>query len=79
MATHVTDACQPLVEQAAVTAVDAALSKGRAADQRSALARAQKVEDNTHHALHLALEVAHKRGEELEAVGGDPKEAQEGR
>ena len=75
VATHVTDACQTLVEQAAVTGVEAALAKGRAADHWSASARAEKVQGNSQRALDRALEVANKRGEELEAVRGDPKEA----
>ena len=33
VATHVTDACQVLVEQAAATGVEAALDKGPSADQ----------------------------------------------
>ena len=79
VSTHVTDACQTLVEQAAVTGVEAALAKGRAAEQRSALARAEKVQGNTQCVLDRALDVANKRGQELEAVRGDVKEAQEGR
>ena len=42
-----TDTCEPLVEQAAATGVEAALAKGRAADNKSALARAEKVRGNT--------------------------------
>ena len=79
LATHVTDACKTLVEQAAVTGVEAALARGRATDQRSALSRVEKVQGNTQRALNRALEVANERGEELEAVRGDPREAQEGR
>ena len=67
------------MEQAAVTGVEAALAKGRAAEQRSPLSGAKKVQGSTQPALDRALEMAHKRGEELEAVRGDLKEAQEGR
>ena len=77
VATHVTDACQTLVEQAAVTGVEAALAKGRAAEQRSALARAERVQGNTQRAPDRALDLANKTGQE--AVRGDLKEAQEGR
>ena len=42
VATHVTDACQVLVEQAAATGFEAALAKGRSADHKSALAKAEK-------------------------------------
>ena len=75
VATRVTDACQSLVEQAAVTVVEAALARGRAADHKSALSRAEKVQGNTELALDRALDLANKRGEELEAVRGDLKEA----
>ena len=47
VATHVTDACQTLVEQAAAMGVGAALAKGRVADHKSALAKAEKVQGNT--------------------------------
>ena len=77
LANHVKDTCQTLVEQTAVTGVEAALAKGTAAEQRPALWRAQKVQGNTHRALDRALEMANKRGEELEVVRGDLKEAQE--
>ena len=43
VATLVTDACLVLVEQAAATGVQAALAKGRVADHKSALAKAEKV------------------------------------
>ena len=79
VATHVTDACQTLVEQAAVTGVEAAVARGRAADHKSALSRAEKVQGNTQRAVDQALNLANKRGEELEAVRGDLKEALEGR
>ena len=79
MATHVTDACQTLVEQAAASGVEAALAKGRAADHKSALARAEKVQGNTQRALDQALNLATKRGEDLETVRGALKEAEEGR
>ena len=51
VATLVTDACQVLVEQAAATGVEAALAKGRSADHKSALAKAEKVQGNTQPAL----------------------------
>ena len=79
VATRVTDACQTLVEQAAVTGVEAAPARGRAADHKVALSRAAKVQGNTQRALDRALDLANKRAEELVAVGGDLKEAQEGR
>ena len=69
-ATHVTDACQVLVEQAAATGVEAALAKGRWADHKSALAKAEKVQGNTQRALDQALNLAAKRGEEVETVRG---------
>ena len=47
VATHVTDACQVLVEQVAATGVEAALAKGRSADHKSALAKAEKAQGNT--------------------------------
>ena len=47
VATLVTDAWQVLVEQAAATGGQVALAKGRAADHKSALAKAEKVEGNT--------------------------------
>ena len=55
--------------------MEAALAKGRAAEQRSALSRAEKVQGNTQRALDQALELANKWGNELEAVRGDLKEA----
>ena len=79
VASHVTDACQTLVEQAAATGVEAALAKGRSANHTSALTRAEKVQGNTQHALDRALDLANKRGEAREAVRGDLKEAHEGR
>ena len=77
VATLVTDACQTLVEQAAARGVEAALAKGRAADHKSALAKAEKVHGNTQRALDQALNLAAKR-EELETVRG-LREAEEGR
>ena len=79
VATHVTDACQVLVEQAAATGVEAALAKGRSADHKSALAKAEKVQGNTQHALDQALNLAGRRGEEVEAMREALREAQEGR
>ena len=75
VATHVTDACQVLVEQAAATGVEAALANGRSADHKSALAKAEKVQGNTQRALDQALNLAAKRGEEVEAM----REAEDGR
>ena len=79
VATLVTDACQVLVEQAAATGVEAALAKGRSADHKSALAKAEKVQGNTQRALDQALNLAAKRGEEVEAMREALREAQEGR
>ena len=79
VATHVTDACQVLVEQAAATGVEAALAKGRSADHKSALAKAEKVQGNTQRAPDQALNLAAKRGEEVEAMREALREAQEGR
>ena len=55
------------------------MAKGRSADHKSALAKAEKVQGNTQRAPDRALNVAAKRGEELEAMRGALKEAQEGR
>ena len=79
VATHVTDACQVLVEQAAATGVEAALAKCRSADHKSAWAKAEKVPGNTQRALDQALNLAAKRGEEVETVRGALREAEEGR
>ena len=79
VATLVTDACQVLVEQAAATGVEAALAKGRLADHKSALAKAEKVQGNTQRALDQALNLAAKRGEEVEAMRGALREAEDGR
>ena len=79
VATHVTDACRVLVEQAAATAVEAARAKGRSADHKSALAKAEKAQGNTQRALDQALNLAAKRGEEVEAMREALREAQEGR
>ena len=59
---NVMDACKTLVEQAAVTGVEAALARRRAADSRSSLSRVEKVQGNTQRALDraLRLEVANK-------------------
>ena len=48
VATQVTDACQVLVEQAAATGVEAAMAKSRRVHHKSALAKAEKVQGNTH-------------------------------
>ena len=61
VATHVTDACQVLPEQAAATGVEAALAKGRSADHKTALANAEKVQGNSQRALDQALNLANKR------------------
>ena len=79
VATLVTDACQVLVEQATATGVEAALAKGRSADHKSALAKAEKVQGNTQRALDQALDLAAKRGEESEAMRGALREAEDGR
>ena len=79
VATHVTDACQTLVEQAVDMGVEAALARGRAAEQRLALSRAENVEGNTQRALDRAVNLANKRGKELGTVRGALKEAEEGR
>ena len=79
VATHVTDACQVLVEQAAATGVEAALAKGSSADHKSALAKAEKVQGNTQRALDSALNLAAKRGEEVEAMREALREAEDGR
>ena len=79
VATHVTDACQVLVEQVAATGVEAALAKGQSADHKSALAKAEKVHGNTQRALDQALNLAAKRGEQVETVRGSLREAKEGR
>ena len=67
------------MEQAAATGVEAALAKGRSADHKSALAKAEKVQGNTQRALDQALNLAGKRGEEVEAMREALREAQEGR
>ena len=79
VATHVTDACPVFVEQAAATGVEAALAKCRSADHKSALAKAEKVQGNTQRALDQALNLAAKRGEEVETMRGALREAEEGR
>ena len=79
VATHVTDACQVLVEQAAATGVEAALAKGRSTDHKSALAKAEKVQGNTQRALDHALNLAAKRGREVEAMREALREAEDGR
>ena len=79
VATHVTDACQTLVVQTAATGVEAALAKGRAADHKSALAKAENVQGNIQRALDQALNLATNRGEQLVTVRGARKTAEEGR
>ena len=79
VATLVTDACQVLVEQAAATGVQAAMVKGRLADHKSALAKAEKVQGNIQRALDQSLNLAAKRGEKVEAMRGAPREAEDGR
>ena len=84
VATHMTDSCQVLVEQAAATGVEAALAKGRSADHKSVflakvLAKAERVQGNTQRGLDQALNLAAKRGEEVEAMREALREAQEGR
>ena len=79
VATLVTDACQVLVEQAAATGVEVALAKGRSADHKSALAKAEKVQGNTQRALDQALNLASKRGGGVEAMREALREAEDGR
>ena len=79
VATHVTDACQVLVEQAAATGVERALAKGRSADHKLALAKDEKAQGNTQRALDQALNLAANRGEEVEAMREALREAQEAR
>ena len=79
VATLVTHACQVSVEQAAATGVEAAVAKGRAADHKSASAKAEKVQGNTQRGLDQALNLAAKRGGEPETVRGGLREAKEGR
>ena len=67
------------MEQAAATGVEAALAKGPSADHKSALAKAEKVQGNTQRPLDQALNLAAKRGEELEAMRGALREAEDGR
>ena len=58
------------MEQAAATGVEAALAKGRSADHKSALAKAEKVQGNTQRALDQALNLAAKRGEQVKTLRG---------
>ena len=76
VATHVTDPCRVLVQQAAATGLEAALAKGRSADHKSSLAKAEKVQGNTQRALDQALNLASKRGEEVEAMRETLREAE---
>ena len=62
----------------AATRIEAALAKGRAADHKWALLKAEKVQGNTQRAMDQALNLATKRGEALETVRGALKEAEEG-
>ena len=68
-----------LVEQAAATGVQAALANGRPANHKSALAKAKKLQGNTQRALDQALNLAAKRGEEVEATRGALREVEDGR
>ena len=54
-------------------------AKGPSADHKSALAKAEKAQGNTQRALDQALNLAAKRGEEVEAMREALREAQEGR
>ena len=65
--------------QDAATGVEAALAKGRSADHKSALVKAEKVQGNTQRALDQALNLAANRGEEVEAMRGALREAEDGR
>ena len=51
----------------------------RRADHKSALAKAEKVQGNTQRALDKALNLAAKRGEEVETLRGALRAAEEGR
>ena len=53
--------------------------KGRSADHKSALANAEKVQGNSQRAVDQALNLANKRGEEVEAMRGALREAEKGR
>ena len=55
------------------------MAKGRSADHKLALAKAENVQANTQRALDQALNLAAKRGEEVETVRGALREAEEGR
>ena len=68
-----------MVEQAAATGVEAAPAKGPAADHKSALVKAEKVQGTTQRAWDQALNLAARRGEELETVLGALGEAEGGR
>ena len=78
MATHVTEPCQTLVEQVAVMGVEAALAKGGAAEHKSALSSAEKVQGNTRRALDQALNLTNKRGEGLETGKRGPESGRRG-
>ena len=67
------------MEQAAATGVEAAPAKGRSADHKLALSKAEKVQSNTQRALDQALNLAAQRGEEVEAMRGALREAEDGR
>ena len=79
VATLLTDTCQSLVEQAAAKGVKTALAKGRAADRKSAMAKAEKFRGNTQGALDQALNLAAKLGGELETTRWALRVAEEGR
>ena len=78
MAIEVKDA-RSLVEQAAATGVEAALSKSGQAKSKFALAKVDGVQVNTQCALDRALNVVKKGREEREGLHWQLKEATEGR
>ena len=78
VATHVTDACQVLVEQAAATG-GGRTGQGSVGRPQVGLGEGRKAQGNTQRALDQALNLAAKRGEEVEAMREALREAQEGR
>ena len=60
MATEMKDACSTVVEQAAITGVEATLSKSRHAETKSTLAMVERLQGNGKHALDHALDMVKK-------------------
>ena len=79
VAPHMTDACKTSVEKAAITGVLAAWAKGRAADSKWAFSRVENCQGNTQHAVDPALDMANRRGEEVEALRVELKESKGGK